>query len=88
MRDCLLLEQEEKNGLRKKLQDLEKECEFGFNLAETSLLVSTELGDLHRFPFSCSADEQNKASSRAKKFSFEPAGRSTEAEDHEVEEGE
>ncbi|KAK4785567.1 hypothetical protein SAY86_002256 [Trapa natans] len=26
LRDCLLLEQEEKNGLHKKLKDLEKEC--------------------------------------------------------------
>lgn len=26
LKDCLLLEQEEKNELNKKLQDLEKEC--------------------------------------------------------------
>ncbi|OWM68460.1 hypothetical protein CDL15_Pgr028451 [Punica granatum] len=32
LRDCLLLEQEEKNGLSKKLQVLEKECESIFNI--------------------------------------------------------
>ncbi|XP_031378990.1 protein At-4/1-like isoform X2 [Punica granatum] len=31
LRDCLLLEQEEKNGLSKKLQALEKECFYSFD---------------------------------------------------------
>lgn len=90
LRDCLLLEQEEKNGLHKKLQDLEKECALSFHLDETTLLVRTPVPCsiyLSWYLFSCSADEQDKARSRAKKLDFKPAGGSTEAEDHEVEEG-
>lgn len=32
LKDCLMMEQEEKNGLNRKLQSLEKECMFIFHI--------------------------------------------------------
>lgn len=44
LKDCLAIEQEEKNELNKKVQDLEKECEgeiaFGFSRVQIVLYVT------------------------------------------------
>lgn len=43
LRDCLLIEQEEKNELNKKLQDVEKECEsvIAFQYSNSSHIVTS-----------------------------------------------